>query len=385
MKQKKDLHVLYIITKLELGGAQKVCLSLKKGLGKSGHIPLLLSGDQGELVQEAKKDSHVYLLKSFKHEFSFFSLFYELKNFIQIVRQIKKLKKYFPNLIVHTHSTKAGLIGRWAALFAGIKKRIHTVHGYAFHKHQNKLVWFVIYFLELVTSFITTHYVCVSSKDVKSGIKLFPGFSRKHSIIRAAVDWQQFYQPARVAKNFPQKNEPFVFGTIACFKKQKNMFDLLNAFKNVHKKHSNTRLELIGDGKLRPNIETWIKKNNLSNYIKLLGWQKKVAPHMIDWHAFVLSSLWEGLPCVVVEARLLKIPVLSYDTGGIHDVIINGKNGFLYQQKDIESLTKGMITIIKDKALFSKLQTFEENLYDFKDSQMVDQHITLYQKLLNQP
>jgi len=381
MKQKKELHVLYIITKLELGGAQKVCLALKDGLNELGHTSLLISGTKGPLVAQAKQQSHVYLLPSFTREVSFLAPWRELKNFFSLIRQLKKLKKQFPNLLVHTHSTKAGLVGRWAAFFAGIKKRVHTVHGYAFHTNQRFFVWLAIYMTELLTSFITTHFVCVSSKDVKTGIKLFPFFTKKHTIIRAAVDWQQFYQPARQAKSFPQKEAPFIFGTVACFKKQKNLFDLLKAFKSVHKSYPHARLELIGDGHLRPQIKQWIAHNNLQEKIALHGWQEKVAPIMINWHAFVLSSLWEGLPCAVVEARLLKLPVLSYNTGGIRDVIVHGENGFLYDQRDVKSLTAGMLSVMQDKKLFCKLQNFQEDLNDFKTIQMVQQHIELYQKL----
>ncbi|MCK5632376.1 glycosyltransferase [bacterium] len=383
MKQKKDLHVLYIITKLELGGAQKVCLALKKGLDQNGHTPLLISGAQGQLVDSIKTMPNVYLLNDFKREVSFFSFFKEIKSFFQLINKIKKIKKKYPNLMVHTHSTKAGLIGRWAAFFAGVKKRVHTIHGYAFHNHQNNIVWLIIYMLEFFTNFITTHFVCVSSEDVKTGIKLFPNFTNKHSIIRAAVDWQQFYLPARKATPFPLKKSPFIFGTVACFKKQKNLFDLLNAFDALYKKNNQARLEIIGDGILRPDIESWIIKNNHEKNITLHGWQKQVAPLMIHWHAFVLSSLWEGLPCSIVEARLLKLPVLSYNTGGIHDVIINGENGFLYKQKDISSLCDGMALIMKRKKLFNNFQNYQEDLSDFNNKQMVDQHIKLYQKLLH--
>jgi len=381
MKQKKELHVLYIITKLELGGAQKVCLALKDGLNELGHTSLLISGAEGPLVAQAKQKSHVYLLPSFKREILFFAPWRELKVFFKLFAQIRKLKKQFPNLIVHTHSTKAGHLGRWAAFFARVKRRVHTIHGYVFHKNQNFFVWFVAYFLELFTSLITTHFVCVSSADVKTGIRLFPFFSSKHSIIRAAVDWKQFYQPARQATPFPQKTNPFIFGTVACFKKQKNLFDLLTAFKQVHERYNHARLELIGDGVLRPAIETWIKKNNLEKKIVLHGWQEKVAPIMLNWHAFVLSSLWEGLPCTIVEARLLKLPVISYNTGGIHDVIIHGENGFLYEQKNLRGLTAGMLSVMQDKNLFCKLQKFQEDLSDFNCKQMVQQHIELYQQL----
>ncbi len=382
MKQKKELHVLYIITKLELGGAQKVCLALKKGLEEAGHTCPLISGSTGKLADTVKESSHVYLLDSFTHDVSLLAPLKELKNFFSLIKHIKKLKKQFPDLIVHTHSTKAGIVGRWAAFFARIKHRFHTVHGYGFHKHQNRFVWSAIYLCELATSLITTHFICVSSEDVKTGIYLFPGFAHKHSIIRAAVDWEQFYQPARVAAPFPQVSTPFIFGTVACFKKQKNIMDLFQAFQLVHNQHPNARLEVIGDGALRPQFENWIIHNNLTDAITLHGWQDKVAPFMINWHAFVLSSLWEGLPCAVVEARLLKIPVLCYNTGGIHDVIMHGENGFLYPQGNIKALADGMLELTKNQKLFHKIQGFTEDLSDFDQQQMIQQHLDLYQKLL---
>ena len=114
MKQ-KEIVILYIITKLELGGAQKVCLSLLNGLNDKGHKAGLVSGNQGPLVNQAKGKSMVYLLPSMQREVSFSSFIKEIKNFFALVTLIKKLKKEHPTLTIHTHSTKAGLLGRWAA------------------------------------------------------------------------------------------------------------------------------------------------------------------------------------------------------------------------------------------------------------------------------
>jgi glycosyltransferase involved in cell wall biosynthesis len=235
---------------------------------------------------------------------------------------------------------------------------------------------------ELITSFITTHFVCVSSEDVKTGIKLFPRFAQKHSIIRAAVS-TEFFIPAQKINSFPVYQKPFIFGTIACFKKQKNLFDLLQAFELVHTKNNNTLLEIIGDGAMRQNIEQWIKDHNLTHAITLHGWQQSVASHMLNWHAFVLSSLWEGLPCAIIEARLLKLPVLSYNTGGIHDVIIPGENGFLYAQKDWQSLAHGMLSLTSNKELYTKLQSHPDDLKDFETSNMVQEHLQLYRTLMH--
>lgn len=382
MKQKKEIHVLYIITKLELGGAQKVCLSLVNGLRQVGIKTGLISGSEGELVPEVREKQNIILLKQFKHRISLFGIFTELQCFIQLISQIKKYKKNYPHLIVHTHSTKAGILGRWAAFFAGVATRIHTIHGYAFHEHQPKIIWFLIYCAELITSFITTHYICVSSKDVKTGIKYFPHFEKKHTIIRAAVDWNSFYIPSRKIKPFPIEHEPFIFGTVSCFKKQKNIIDLLKAFQHAHQHNPHIKLELIGDGILRPKIEKWIAHNNLQNQIILHGWQKQVAPIMMNWHAFALSSLWEGLPCAVIEARLLKLPVISYRTGGIHDIISHEENGLLYCQKEWQQFAQGMITLANNQQLYQKLQSCNENLDDFKEQQMILQHRSLYKIIM---
>ena len=377
MKQ-KEIVVLYIITKLELGGAQKVCLSLLNGLKNEGHKAGLISGNQGPLVPQIKGKSMVFLLPSMQREVSLQQIIKEGKNFFALIRLIKKLKKEHPTLTIHTHSTKAGLLGRWAAFFAGVKKRVHTVHGYGFHPHQTKVGWLINYACELITSLITTHYICVSSKDVKTGIQLLPRFGNKHSIIRAAVDWQTFHiNPKKLKKS----RDRFTFGTIACFKKQKNLFDALQAFEQVAKQENNAYFEIVGDGHLRKKIESWIEKHKLTNRIILHGWQENITPFTQQWNAFILSSLWEGLPCAVIEARLQKLPVLSYDTGGIHDVIFNGNNGFLYKPKDWKNLSKGMLRLIRNKDLHAKLSIFDDDLSSFSTQTMIKQHINLYKSL----
>lgn len=397
MKNKKEIQVLYIITKLELGGAQKVCISLFDGIKSNGHESFLISGsDGGPLMKKVESNPNAILLKNLKREVSALGLFMEIKNFLDLTKQIRKIKRENPDLIVHTHSTKAGLVGRWAALFAGVKKRVHTVHGFGFHDHQNKIAWFINYFLELITSFITTHYVCVSCQDVKTGMKLFPNFSKKNSIIRAAVEYEKFYIPAKKELesdinnsrannsrvNYLQENkQPFIFGTIGCFKKQKNLFDLFNAFEYAYLQNHNIKLEILGDGHLRPDLEKWILEHDLKNKIILHGWQEDVPSFMANWNAYVMSSLWEGLPCAIIEARLLKLPVLCYKTGGIHEVITNGQNGFLYPQKNWKELACGMLAISKNKFLYKKMQEHEDDLSDFNNNNMINNHIDLYKNL----
>ncbi len=374
--KKKEIHVLYIITKLELGGAQKVCLSLFENMRSSGHTSFLISGNQGTLTKTVSEKSTIILLDTFKREVGIQTAFNELKTFFSLITHIRNLRKKHPYLMVHTHSTKAGLLGRWAAFFAGIKSRIHTVHGFGFHPYQTKIGWFLNYALELLTSFITTHYVCVSSCDVKTGIRLLPRFARKHSIIRAAVNQSQFI-PARRCKIEATDNS-FIFGTISCFKKQKNLFDLFEAFKLCKQQNAQVTLEVIGDGHLRTDLEQWIAKNRMQKSIILHGWQDIVHTYLNRWDAFILSSLWEGLPCSVIEARLVQLPVISYDTGGIHDVIYHGQNGLLCKPKQIEKLAQQMLQLSTNQTLISQLQNYADDLSDFDINTMIKQHVELY-------
>ena len=377
---KQRIPVVYIITQLELGGAQKVCLSLFKALQKAGYTAHLISGREGPLVKDISEHENVFLLPSMQREISLRSLMKELKNFWVIVKTLKQLKKQYPHLIVHTHSTKAGFIGRWAAWFARIRTRIHTIHGYGFHTHQSWFVWLPIYFLELITNFITTHFICVSAYDAQTGMRLFPGFAMKHSIIRAGVDTQQFSIPAFQLRA-PSIKKPFIFGSISCFKPQKNLIDLLRAFKQVYQTNNRARLEIIGDGVQRKRLETWIATHTLSHVITLHGWQYSVAKTIKEWHTFALSSLWEGLPCAVIEARLQHLPIVSYKTGGIPEVVFDRQNGFLIEQGDWEELASRMSTLMNTHTLYRKMQHFPDNLEDFDNAHIITEHIALYKEL----
>ncbi len=375
------MHIVHIITKLEMGGAQKVCLALKEALELKGLSTGLITGTEGELVPRAHSSPTTILMDELTREVSAGRFFGEIVCFCKLVRILRALKRHHPDLIVHTHSTKAGLIGRWAAVCAGIKKRVHTIHGYGFHNHQNFLVHFVIYTLELVTSFITTHYVCVSTLDARRGLRIFPRFARKHSIIRAAVSCQHFQASGMDARTVPQNGAPFVFGTCGCLRKGKNHIELFKAFERVHRAHPATRLEILGDGILRAEYERWIADHGLGNAIVLSGWHHDVVPIMKLWHAFVFSSLWEGMPCSIVEARLLRLPVITYQTGGVADVIVHGCNGFIHPQHDWEGLAESMNMLLHNATLYERLANHPDDLSAFSVPVMAERHVELYHKL----
>lgn len=381
MESKNQLTVLYIITQLELGGAQKVCLNLFDNVADKNIRTLLIAGPHGPLATDTlKHNPNVYLLSALLQTKNHEGILHEIRCFIKLTRLIRTLKKKYSHMIVHTHSSKAGILGRWAALCAGVPIRIHTVHGYALHAHSSWLAWLFIYPCELFTRFITTHTIYVSHHDQHNGQRMFFIPARTTSLIRAAIDSKPFLAAQRINPTL-QPHMLFVFGTVSCFKPQKNLFDLLNAFNTVFQQDSRCRLEIIGDGTLRPQIKKWIDQHNLTTVITLHGWQQNVIPIMQNWHAFVLTSLWEGLPCAVVEARLLNLPVISYATGGVPDVITHNKNGFIVPQGDMATFSQYMLSLMHNRTLHQALSTYQDALHEFDLAHMVNKHKQLYTKL----
>ena len=229
--------VLYIITALELGGAQKVCLSLFKSIKSTG-VPTYLIAGPGILEKEIVGLQGVTLLPGM-------CSFLWPRAFFRMLWQIRKLKKIHPTLIVHTHSTVAGIMGRWAAFCAGAHTRIHTVLGYGFNDYQNRFVRWALYSLEYATSFITSYYVCVSSADVRTGSTRIPGFARKHVIIRAAINWEQFYLPARKAPIAMQKGEPFILAPSPALNRKKTFLTCLRRLRAFTKSTHMRGLRLL--------------------------------------------------------------------------------------------------------------------------------------------
>lgn len=381
MKHTNNPHIIYILTKLELGGAQKVCLALFDGVATQEMTTALITGAEGTLIPAVKDKKNVTLIGSLLRQAKLSSIRQDLACLKELIRLLGSAKKSHPDLIVHTHSTKAGVLGRIAAWCVSVKV-VHTIHGYGFHEQQPKITWLAIYAIELLLSACTTHYLCVSRADAKTGMRLFPGFTKKHTIIRAAVDQRLFKRPIEQAISFPQDSQPFIFGTISCFKPQKNLKDLIRAFAVVHAQQPHARLEIIGDGEQRVELEKLIHAYKLDDVVTLHGWQQDVQAYSKRWHTFVLSSLWEGLPCAIIEARLLHIPVVCYDTGGINEVVLHGKNGFLIERGNWQLLADHMMQLVTSPELYRRFQTYVDDVADFDIPAMIQEHTTLYRSLI---
>lgn len=370
--------ILHIITKLDLGGAQKSCLALIAELQQNypDFEIYLISGSQGELITQARALKNVYLLDTLIWEIHPKNMLLEVKNFLKIIKFMRHLKTTHKKLIIHTHTIKAGTLGRWAAWFAGIPTRIHTIHGFSFHPYQNKLVWLMFYLVELFNSLITTHFICVSSQDLQVGCEIFPNFSQKSSIIRAAT----LYDKSTASIDTPNHNAPIItIGTVASLKPGKNLFELLQAFQFAQKKLQKhqiiLKLEIVGDGPLRPTLQGYLNYYRLNDSVYITGWTPTPMLYAQKWSAFIFTSLWEGLPCALVEAKELNIPILAYQVGGLPDLL--DQSTLIYPHNWLKLANQLIQSQLKPQ-----IHTPHSTNPAFYIPQMALDHIKLYKTLL---
>lgn len=344
-------NILYVITKLELGGAQKHLLSLIKDLDRERYNIFLFTASSGLLLPEILAINNTEIKRS---RF--------LERPINIVKDLLALWEIYIFIkrnkidIVHTHSSKAGIVGRLAAKLARVKVIIHTVHGWSFNDYQPLLIKGLFIWLERIVSKFTDNIIVVSGYDKQKGLNNRIGETDKYAFIRYGVDYLQFNRRNDSARSSFGINEgDLVVGMVACFKPQKCPEDFIRLASLVNKTNRSVKFLLIGDGVLRPNVESLIFKYNLENNVFLLGWQNDVPKILSVIDIFVLTSLWEGLPISVLEAMASSKPVVATDTGGIGEVIVDAKTGFLVSAHNIEKMSERLFLLLNDESLRVKI------------------------------
>jgi glycosyltransferase involved in cell wall biosynthesis len=366
---------------MDLGGAQQAVLSLGRGLDKAQFEQTLITGEGGLLLSEVSTVPLLrhYVVPELSRNIGIFRVGTDLKAILRIRTILQKEKPF----IVHTHTPKAGIIGRWAAWLAGVPVIVHTYHGFGF---SDSIVWWkklAYIWVERMTARLTTGFVVVSENNLRKG-EIYGLFRRQNcDLIRSGIDVPKFRRIASVPASkkmelrFPATDK--IVGTIASLKPPKALHLLLEVAKMVSEQVADVKFVIAGDGELRTQLEAQIRKLRLEPVVRLLGWRQDVPELLRLFDLFVLTSLWEGLPRVLVEASLTGVPVVAFDVDGVSEVVVHGRNGYLVTPGDLDAMTRRIVELLKNEDL--RLSMGRELCVpsdEFSVERMVEQYTGLY-------
>lgn len=376
----KKIKVCVIITKLELGGAQKVAIDLCKKTDKNKFETFMICGMGGILDDETANGIKVYFVPDLVRKIN------PLKDFKAGIEIYKILKKEKPD-IVHTHSSKAGIIGRITAFAAGTKAVIHTIHGFPFNDTQSFFKKNLYITLEKLCAKISKILIPVSTENTVKGLSYKIGTQKQYHYIRLGIDIENFknlsHAPLLKKELGLCENDKLVT-TIGPFKPQKNLGDFIKTANIIVKKNKNFKFIITGDGDERPKLESLIKEYALWDNIFLLGWRRDISNILNSSDFFVMTSLWEGLPISTIEAMSCGLVPVVNDVDGQREIIKDGKNGFLIQPYDITDTAAKILYLsnnpeIKDKMSLEARQTINET---FSIDYMIKRHEELYLSII---
>lgn len=337
-----------MITKLELGGAQKHLLSLIRHLDKSKFNIFLFTSQEGMLLPDALSipGLKVRTSKFLERRIN------PVKDFLALL-EISWFIKNNRIDIVHTHSSKAGILGRWAGMLTGTKIILHTVHGWSFHEFQLPAARKFFLFWERLSARFTHRLIVVSDYDREKGLAWRIGRVTQYRLIRYGINHQEFTaaENNRLKQELGLNNGDLLVGMVACLKAQKSPQDFIRLASLARQAIPKVKFILVGDGLQRRRMQRLVHKLNLKDNVILTGWRRDIPQVLSAIDVFVLTSLWEGLPIAVLEAMASAKPVVATSTGGITEVISQGKTGFLVAPGCIEEMCQKLITLLVDTNL----------------------------------
>ncbi len=375
------LRVVHVITKLELGGAQLNTLFTVEHLNREQFDTFLVSGPGGMLAPSASFAERLRIAPRLQRPIR------PIQDFLAF-RQLRRILKNLQPDIVHTHSSKAGILGRLAARSAHVPVIIHSVHGFSYSPRQPLWKRTLFCGLEKLVSHLTSHFIFVARADSETARRQRL-VKDNFSLIRSGFPLRRFSTAAtdddigQARRAYQLERYHFVCGMIAPFKPQKGLFHLIAIAERVIRQHPTAIFIVAGDGELRGGFEAELKRRGLFQNFRLPGFVREVEKVIDCCDIGVSTALWEGLPQSLVQLRLKKKPVVASDIPGNREVIRDGLNGFLVAVDDHRRFSERILELLNNPPLRRQLAEFDkEDFSEWEAEHMVRQQEALYLRLV---
>ncbi|MHC5717069.1 MAG: glycosyltransferase family 4 protein [Nostoc sp.] len=363
-----------------MGGAQDNTLLTLEKHNSSYFEVHLASNPNGFWQERAQKAADVF--HPLPNLVNPLSPLQDIATLIEIVRLLRQEK--FD--LLHTHSSKAGILGRWAGKIVGIPV-VHTIHGFPFHDFMPK--WKRQFYINIERSVrpFTDFFITVSELNRQEAVKLNILSLDNSQTVYSGIDFAKLDRSSNLQHTRHILKIPEGWQTISIvgrLDEQKAPYFLIDAFAKVLENHPNTLLLLVGDGNLLNSLKSQVQQLGIEDKVRFLGSREDVPEILKVSDIFALSSLWEGLGRAMTEAMLVGKPVVVPNIYGIPEIVHHNETGFLFPAKDIEQLAQHLNYLLQHPEERERLgnnarqltrQLFDANL-------MVQQIEAIYDRIL---
>lgn len=292
--------------------------------------------------------------------------------------------------IVHTHTSKAGFVGRFAAKLAGIKHIVHTVHGFAFHEESSWLTLKVYSFLERIAAYFCDRIVTVSKFHREWALRLNIGTKRKVVAIPNGLSDLRA-KPTRsreeVRTELGLDENTLMFFTPGRLANQKGLDYLLHALPMVREKLSTPfKLFLAGTGPLQDELYQLASELNLKDEVEILGFRTDIGDLLAASDVVVLPSLREGLSIALLEAMAAAKPIVTTTIGSNLEASNNGRAAVLVAPKDSKALADALVDLLAKPILMADKANEARRLFEecYAEKLMLNSYINLYENLMSE-
>jgi glycosyltransferase involved in cell wall biosynthesis len=383
------MRIVHLITRMILGGAQEnTLLTCEDLLRVYGDDVLLVTGPplgpEGSLLERARQSRvPLEILPALRREI------HPLRDAASY-RQIKRAIRRFAPEVVHTHSGKAGFLGRLAAHAVGVPAIVHTVHGAPFHPYQGRGARAVFRACERYAAARCDALVSVADAMtdlmVSAGVAPADKFTTIYSGMEVELFLNAEQHRAATRRQLGYDERHVVVGKVARMFRLKGHDDVVRAARQVVDAQPNVRFLLAGDGVLIGQIREQIRRLGLDDYFQFTG---LVPPEQIPsllgaMDVVVHASLREGLARVLPQALIAGKPVVSYDIDGAREVVVSGETGLLVGPQCVDELAAAILRLTADEPLRARLgaEGRRRNSDRFRHEHMTRQLRVLYEHIL---
>lgn len=381
------MRIVHVITRLIVGGAQENTVLTCRGLVERGHDVTLAAGEEtgpeGSLWSHAEASGcRVVRLQKMKRSV------HPLRDW----RAVGELTRLFAELkpdVVHTHSSKAGIIGREAGRRSGVPIVVHTIHGMAFNRTQGALVSALYAWLERRAGGQTTAFVSVADAMTAQAVRAGLGPADRFTTIRSGMDTAVFAPDAKARSAMRAAwgvgASDVVVGTIARLFDNKGYDEIIRAMPRAIHRAPRLRFVWVGDGGRKGQYERRLASFGLRDRVTMLGLVRpeEVGAIVNGFDMVLHASRWEGLPRALVQGMLASVPAISFDNDGAPEVVVTDETGILVPFGNVDRLSDAIVRLSADESLRQRLGRCGRerclNMFDWRT--MVCELGALYQRL----